>query len=184
MPNKIDASGKTNVQLPLPAIQYVFNVHFDNGQHDVASYLRKPTYRIKISMIATSRIILAVASLLDSGADLNLIYNDFLPPVWKQSIKSIKSTQLRTTNHEIVNLEGIVALFICICNLRRGAWFGTVENLTVDVLLGTPFIDQCLRRIFHTNCKIGPCPLKPVAIISTKTTIKSFVADDTVFNRM
>lgn len=44
-------------------------------------------------------------------------------------------------NYEVMNIEGIMLLLKHIAILRVRVWFGIVENLAVDVLLGTSFIN-------------------------------------------
>lgn len=115
------------------------------------------------------------------GAGLNLINKDFLPLVWKDSIKWIKPPQLRTVNCEMVKKGGLVSLFVRMGYLRVRPWSGIVENLAVDIL-GPSFIDRCIRRIFARKHKIFSWNSKPVAIISMKTAINLIKADTTVFN--
>lgn len=69
--NKIkpDPSSRTNIRIPLSTGQYVFNVHFDNGPHDEATFFRKATCRVKITITIDimSNALLTEASLLDTG---------------------------------------------------------------------------------------------------------------------
>lgn len=55
--NRINASAKTNIGLPLPTGPYVFNIHFKDGLHDVASFFRNATYGVKISIAVTIRVL-------------------------------------------------------------------------------------------------------------------------------
>lgn len=89
-----------------------FNVQFEDILHDAASFFRQPKYRVKISTGVSSNAILTVASLLDTDAGPNSINEDFLPAAWNESIKSIKSLQLWTAIHEVMNVEGTVPVFI------------------------------------------------------------------------
>lgn len=163
--SKPDASAKTNIRLSPPSGQYVFKVQFDDGSHDVASLFGKATYYVKISIGVIANALMKVKSLLDTGASPNLIKKDFLPQAWKDSMNSIKSRQLRTVKRKVVHIDGIVTLLICMDSLHVCAWIGTGENLVVNVLLGTQFIDLCIRRILHTDRKIILWHWKPVEII-------------------
>lgn len=136
-----DASAKTIILYPPPTGQYFLKVQFDDGLHDVASFFRKPTYRFEISADVLSNALRTMTSLLDTDVVHNLVNKDFLGQAWKESIKSSKSPQLRTGSREKVNIEGIVAEFIPMGDLRVRPWIGIVENLSVDVLLETSFID-------------------------------------------
>lgn len=70
---KPDASAKGNIRPAPSAGQYGFNVHFDDGPHDVASSFRKSTYPFKISVVVSPNTLLSVESLLHTGASLNII---------------------------------------------------------------------------------------------------------------
>lgn len=135
-----------------------------------------------MSVGVSSNALLIFSSFLDTGAGPNLISKDFLLQTWKDSLKSIKSPQPRMANRKVVKIEGNMLLFIPMSELPVRNWFGIVENPAVEVLFKTSIIDQCIRRIFPTECKIVPRHLKPVAIISTKTAI-DFIDDKyTSFN--
>lgn len=78
--NKTDVITKTNIWLPPVTRRYISSVHFENSPREVASFVRKQTYHVKISINCTANDLLTVARLLDMIAGLNLIDKDF-PPV-------------------------------------------------------------------------------------------------------
>lgn len=82
--------------------------------HDVESFLRKLTHHVQISIGVTSNAVLTVSRLLEPGPGPNWMNKDFSPPAWKDCGKSIKALQLGTVNLEVVDVESIVPLFICI----------------------------------------------------------------------
>lgn len=82
-----------------------------------------------------------VSSLVDTGAGPDLLYKDSLPPAWRRSMKMIESPPFPIENCQIVTVEGIVPLIACMDDLTMCAWFKVVDNLAVEVLLGTLFID-------------------------------------------
>lgn len=63
-----DATSKPWIRVPPPIKPYDCNVDPDDGLHDVASLLRKLTYRVKVSVGLPSSALLTVASLLDTCA--------------------------------------------------------------------------------------------------------------------
>lgn len=77
-----------------------------------------------------------------------------------------------------MSVEGVVPLFVHIGDLRVWAWFGIVEMLVVDALLGTSFIDQYIHGIFPTERKFVPWSSKPMEIILSA--ISSINANSTV----
>lgn len=68
---------------------------------------------------------------------------------------------------EAVNIESIVPLLNCIEYLHVCASF-VVENLNVEILLETSFINKGVRRIFPTECKTVSWYSKPGRIFPTK----------------
>lgn len=111
---------------------------------DVASFIRKATYCVRISVRISSNAVLTVASLLNTGARPNPVNKNFLQSAWRKSLKTIRSPPLRPANCEVGFVEVIVPLFVRMANLTVLAWFGVVQNLAVDVVLGTSFIDRCI----------------------------------------
>lgn len=55
-----------------------------------------------------------------------------------------------------MQLLGTILLLVQIGDLHVKAWFGIVEILSVDVLLGTPFTDQFIRKIFPAERSFVP----------------------------
>lgn len=103
-------------------------------------FLCKPNYRVRILNGVTSTVILS-ASLLDTDADQNFVNKDFAAPAWKESINPINELQLRTVDCKVMNVEGIVPMFIRIGDLRVLARFVIFENLALDVLIGTSIVN-------------------------------------------
>lgn len=168
------------IRLPGPTGPCDFKVYIEDGPYNVALFCN-PTYRIKISICITSNGLLAVASLLDTDTSPSSIEMDILPPGWKESVRSIKSQQSQTGKSVVVNIEGLLLLFIRIGDLCVRAWFVIFKNLAVDVLFVSSFIDTCVCGIFPPEYKSVPCLLRPVAVISTKAAISLIKANDRVF---
>lgn len=114
---------------------------FDGGLHDVASVFCKATFSLKISVGVSSSTLLTVARLPILGATPNLVNKFFVLQAWKDSIKPIELVQQRKANRKVVNIEGIVALFIGMGNLHVRPWVGRVGNVAVDIVLRTSFIN-------------------------------------------
>lgn len=62
--NKTDPTSKTNIQVLMLGGPYDFHINSDNGQNNDASFFRKPTSHVKISIGVTSNTLLALASFL------------------------------------------------------------------------------------------------------------------------
>lgn len=59
-------------------------------------------------------------------------------------------------------------LFVLIGDLCIHTWFGVVNILAMDVLLGMSFFDRCIRGIFPSERKLFRCNYRPVANILTQ----------------
>lgn len=79
-----------------------------------------------------STALLTLIGYLNTGADPNFITRDSGPPARKQSAKLIHLRQLRTANRDVVNIEGIMLLFIRIDYLHGASCLRTIQNLAVD----------------------------------------------------
>lgn len=69
------------------------------------------------------------------GTSQNVFYKDFLPPVGKESVKSIKAPQVRKANRKAVNVEQIVPLLIRIDELWVRAWLEFSKTLPLPYSL-------------------------------------------------
>lgn len=97
-------------------------------------------------------------------------------------MKTIKSLPLCNASQELVPIEGIVPLSAPTGDLRVRSWFGVVESLAVNVLLGMSFIDRCIRGIFPSVPKIVRWHSRPVAIISSKISVIAIAAETEEFD--
>lgn len=79
-------------------------------------------------------------------------------------------------------MEGIGPLFTCIRDLCIRAWFATVKNIAIDVLLGASFIERCLRWIFSRQQRVDRWHSQPVVKIRTKKWINSIHAEISVLH--
>lgn len=68
-------------------------------------------------------------------------------------------------------------LFYLPGRLTHCTWFGLVDSLTVELLLGKSFMDCCIRGIFVYERKIVPWLWKPVSILSTLKEINTIFTD-------
>lgn len=148
------------------------------------SFFRKVTCTVKNLVGVTWNALLTVVSLLNMDASPYLIKKHFLPIAWKESVNLVQPLQLWTNNCEILNIEGIVLLFITIGDLRVRALLVIFEILVVDILLRTSSTDQYIRSIFWTERKVMFWRSGSMVTISTKESINSIYTDITVFNEI
>lgn len=88
-------------------------------------------------------------------AGRNLVNKAFLLPEWRRSMKIIKSPPMRKINRAVVSVKEIVLPFVRMGDRRVGAWFEKVQNLIVDVLLGTAFIYLYSRKYLPPSKKLS-----------------------------
>lgn len=60
----------------------------------------------------------------------------------------LESTKLRTATKELAKIWGVVPPAVQIGDLQVRIPFGTVQNLTVNVLLGKAHIDRCIEEYY------------------------------------
>lgn len=56
--------------------------------------------------------------------------------------------KLRSANIQPVRSEGVIQLYLQTGDLDIRVWFRVVEDLAVDILLGTSFIDRNIQGMF------------------------------------
>lgn len=121
---------------------------------------------------------LTTACILKSGARLGQINKYFLPPGWKCSLNWSKRCNLQTKSREVVDIEGIVFLFIGIGDIcaRITLWRESHHSRTALNVVYWPRI----HNIFPTEQKIVPLRLRPVTITVPKIVINYTNVDSTV----
>lgn len=68
-------------------------------------------------------------------------------------------------------MVGSIFLFVQTGRLHVKVWYGTVENVAVDILLGTPYIYRSIREILSGDRKVVPCHPDRVPILTKPATI-------------
>lgn len=89
--------------------------------------------------------------------------------MFADAISSLKSQTARFFNSDILKAEDLVPVLVCIEGLSKGAAFGIVEILNVEVLLWRLSIDPYTWAIFSTAPKVATCFLMPMEIIISNT---------------
>lgn len=105
---------------------------------------------------------------------LNLVGKD--PTSLKKTHEKNSFTSLRTATKQLLTLDSFILLNLRLSGLQTRAWCGVAPLFAVNLLLGTPFIDSCIRGIFPSERKILPWQSHPVAILKRR---KSFAATTT-----
>lgn len=107
----------------------------------------------------------------------------FLPPSWQSYMLTVDYPKLRTATYENMQTERIVPTSLWTADRWVCNSFGVVENLAVELLLGTTFIDRWIRGIFPLDLKIVPWQSHPVDILSTQPRKASIFSDITFIDK-
>lgn len=67
-----------------------------------------------------------------------------------------QSTNVSNGDFRIFNVKYQVPVFIHIAELQLRALFGIAENIAIDTLLGTSFINGCIPGIYPAKPKSRP----------------------------
>ena len=84
---------------------------------------------------------------VDSAAGPNFISSRILQPSWRKSIQQCNSPEFAGATGHTMTVKGVIPLFINIGDLDEQIWFGVVDNLPCDVLLGASFNKQHTKKI-------------------------------------
>lgn len=108
--------------------------------------------------MALSRSLTSLPHLIDSWKALTK------PTGYIQYVSAISHDKKCATSQRL-EVFGAIELHIRIKDSRLRVVLGIVKNLAVPDLLGTYFIHNCIKTIFSTHWKIGPCNLPAVPIL-------------------
>lgn len=113
------------------------------------------------------------------GAGLNLIRTSFMPLEWPQKIKSFTSIRYMSASDDPITVCGTILMSIGRWHLKVRVHFLLVDNLAVWILIGTSYMDQCIRGIFAMERLIVPVHSAPgVILLACAPDIKSILIVD------
>lgn len=105
-------------------------------------------------MVRPSRLFRSpTACLVDMNAGSDLINGAYLWVQWRREIQQLPTPMLRAAMKKLFFAFGVVPLVVHMGDWQKHyclAW-SKIQNLTVDIILGTKFIERCSR---------GICPLE------------------------
>lgn len=87
-------------------------------------------------------------TVLDTGADPNLINLRFLPEAWRHRIQSANIGSLVMAARQRISVTGVIPLYIQLGDLHFTTCFSVIDKLATDVLLGTSFINRYIESVF------------------------------------
>lgn len=119
----------------------------------------------------TSDIIRTSISVYDTGKGPNLIRTSFISLKCRDRIRPVVIVSLRSATDNLVQAIGKIMLFLQLGERHVRVYFGNLDNLAVQLLAGTSFIDSFVKGVFPMGCRIIPIRTRPVAIIRKHTTL-------------
>lgn len=122
----------------------------------MSKFAQKSTYKIRLFYGVNAESMQTVQCLLDTEAELNLASKKLVSFQWSNCIKRGNTPRLRTAAQEPLYMEGTILLHNRLGDLWIRVWFGIVDNLVIDILFGTLFIDRFICRIFPAEGKVVP----------------------------
>lgn len=104
---------------------------------------------------------------IDAGAGPTLIREDFLSPNWRNAVRTtIKLPRLKSTSGKALKMNGTIFLYVKMRDNIARMWFGVINGLEVNILLGTSYIDSSIWYLLPMKRRIISVHFTPVKIIS------------------
>lgn len=119
-----------------------------------------------------------VARLSDTDAGLKPIKTSFHPPNCQAHIQFVSTLTIQDVTTEAVPVEGSISLQLCVGDVHAGPWLRIFEQLAVDVVLGTSYIDMCIRGIFLTKINSVPIHFSTVLILTSVPKVMSLLMEN------
>lgn len=105
------------------------------------------------------------ASLLVTGAGINVIRSGMVSQEWAIRMKRSKYPSLRIVTKQPLTLDCLIVLHLCTGDLQIRMWIGVASHIAVNKLVGTFFFHRFMREIFPSYRKIVHWHSHSVAIL-------------------
>lgn len=129
------------------------------------AFFSKPTYRVGRPVGITKYPMHPTTCLMNTRASPNWVDEVCIHLQWRWHFQQLPTLNLHTVTKQAITVVGVIPLIAQMEHLQVWTWFGVVGTLTVDVLLGTKFIEWCVRAINPTVRKIVPLYSWSVSIL-------------------
>lgn len=133
--------------------------------------LHKSTNEVAIKLVVSAQQLEPYTCLLDIGAGLNWVSKTLLKKEWRTNINTHQLPCICTAKKESISPDGTILLLIHTGDLSARVWYAIVQNLAVDISLGSSFINRQIQRIFPSERKVVPSHSSPVPIPSSKNSV-------------
>lgn len=102
------------------------------------------------------------------GVGANPIRYEAIPTPWYALITDRTDPGLCVTSRTELQCRSILALWTQLGDFVATIHFGVVSLLSVKGILSTPYIDSCIRHLYHLRGKIQPVQSRSVHIHTAK----------------
>lgn len=143
LPDDADEEDQDIPELPL-----------DVSDDDGICFFKKQNYKIEVSVGRSSKLMLTLKAILDTGAGPNLISAHRVPASWAPYVKPVKLPRLVSASKQSLSVIGFIQLVTRIGELKVRIPFLVVTKLVTDMILGTSFLDRYVKAIIPGNRKV------------------------------
>lgn len=133
-------SGITRLYLSSVDVMNIEEIHLDE-KVDIVSLIAK-TCKVEGAIGITWRRQIPTLFFFDTDTDPNLKSKSVVPPSCRSCIKRFNVPPLRIANKKPLELQGVVLQHVNIGDLEVLLRLGAVNELLVDILVGTSFKDR------------------------------------------
>lgn len=114
----------------------------DKGGFGQVCFLGKRNYRLPAIVKRDDAVSISVSTVLDTGAEQNLIHKRGIDPVWRSHVCLVQSPRLLDASERVMESCGLIVPTFRTGELPAIVPFLVVKNSAVHSLLGTAFIDN------------------------------------------
>lgn len=124
--------------------------------------LEEKNYKLNAS-VGVKELCKTVSAVLNTGAEHSLIKEDCVPQVWKKNVVKLMTTRLQSAADTHLDLKGVTWLQVQLGQRVARVSFLVVVKLATDAILGTPYINDNIDRIYPRKEKLILSGSIPVA---------------------
>lgn len=110
-------------------------------QNEAALFARK-SYKTYVYIGMPSHERTQIKCLIDTSVDQNIVSRSHLHFTRTLHTKCRNILDFSRTKKDPINSEEVILLKLQKCDLRIQYWFGAIDNVAVDLLLGTSFMSR------------------------------------------
>ena len=127
--------------------------------------LRARNYKVNCLIGRRKDMLISKIAVLDSGSGPNLVHARAVPGRWREYVKPIQGPYLVDAQRKRITTLGSLRMIVRLGQFKALVDFIVVQNMAVDLILGTSFIDKHVKAIYPRYRKVTFYNDPPVSII-------------------